>query len=96
MAGRSAAPVRVQAVGSLFWIVLDDDAQRSAPVRSIAAIPPGHRTRFASLFHALLERGVYLAPSGFEVGFLSTAHTDADMEQFLAAFDGALAAVHRQ
>jgi glutamate-1-semialdehyde 2,1-aminomutase len=41
----------------------------------------------------LLDRGVYLAPSGFEVGFLSTAHTDTDLEQFLAAFDGALTAV---
>jgi glutamate-1-semialdehyde 2,1-aminomutase len=86
----------VQAVGSLFWVVLDEDTRRSAPVRSIAAIPPGQRTRFASLFHALLERGVYLAPSGFEVGFFSTAHTDADVEQFVAAFDGALAALQKQ
>ena len=84
--------VRVQAVGSLFWIVLDDDAQRTGPIRAVAAIPAGHRARFARMFHALLERGVYLAPSGFEVGFLSTAHTDADLEQLLAAFDGALAA----
>jgi glutamate-1-semialdehyde 2,1-aminomutase len=42
------------------------------------------------LFHALLERGVYLAPSGFEVGFLATAHTDADLEQTLSAFAAAL------
>jgi glutamate-1-semialdehyde 2,1-aminomutase len=93
-AKRGAASVRVQAVGSLFWIVLDDDdAGQRAPLRSIAAIPASHRERFAHLFHALLDRGVYLAPSGFEVGFLSTAHTDTDLEQFLAAFDGALTAV---
>ena len=90
-ASRGDGSVRVQAVGSLFWIVLDDDAKRPGPIRSVAAIPAGHRARFARLFHALLERGVYLAPSGFEVGFLSTAHTDADLEQFLTAFDGALA-----
>ncbi len=91
-ASRGDGSVRVQAVGSLFWIVLDDDAKRTGPIRAVAAIPAGHRARFARLFHALLERGVYLAPSGFEVGFLSTAHTDADLEQFLTAFDGALAA----
>jgi glutamate-1-semialdehyde 2,1-aminomutase len=91
-ASRGMGSVRVQAFASLFWIVFDD-AKRAEPVRSIAAIPEAHRARFATLFHALLERGVYLAPSGFEVGFLSTAHTDADLEQFLAAFDGALAAV---
>lgn len=91
-ASRGDSAVRVQTLGSLFWIVLDDDAKRTGPIRSVAAIPAAHRARFARLFHALLERGVYLAPSGFEVGFLSTAHTDADLEQFLAAFDGALAA----
>ena len=67
------------------------DGRRMETIRAVSAIPAGHSARFAQLFHALLDRGVYLAPSGFEVGFLSTAHTDADMEQFLTAFDGALA-----
>jgi glutamate-1-semialdehyde 2,1-aminomutase len=88
-AARGNGSLRVQTYGSLFWIVLGDE--RRETIRAVAAIPPGHRARFAQLFHALLDRGVYLAPSGFEVGFLSTAHTDADLEQFLAAFDGALA-----
>jgi glutamate-1-semialdehyde 2,1-aminomutase len=91
-ASRGESSVRVQTYGSLFWIVLDADPARTEPIRSIAAIPTAHRARFAPLFHALLERGVYLAPSGFEVGFLSVAHTDADLEQLLTAFDGALAA----
>jgi glutamate-1-semialdehyde 2,1-aminomutase len=91
-ASRGDDSVRVQTDGSLFWIVLDVDSKRATPIRSVATIPAAHRARFARLFHALLERGVYLAPSGFEVGFLSTAHTDADLEQFLAAFEGALPA----
>jgi len=91
-AKRGDGSVRVQAVGSLFWIVLGETSTADGVVRSVTQIPAAHKARFARLFHALLERGVYLAPSGFEVGFLSTAHTDADVEQFLAAFDAALTA----
>jgi len=88
-------PVRVQTAGSLFWIVIGAAPGADGVVRSVAQIPGSHQAGFARLFHALLDRGVYLAPSGFEVGFLSTAHTDADVEQFLIAFDGALAAPPR-
>ncbi len=38
------------------------------------------RDRFAKFFHAMLERGIYLAPSQFEAGFLSTAHSEADIQ----------------
>ena len=41
--------------------------------------------RFRRFFHAMLERGVYLAPSAFEAGFLSAAHSDADIEATIAA-----------
>jgi glutamate-1-semialdehyde 2,1-aminomutase len=54
--------------------------------RAVAHIPMEQAQRFTTLFHALLSRGVYLAPSGFEVGFLSTAHGDADIEHTVAAF----------
>ena len=40
---------------------------------------------FAAFFRGMLENGVYLAPSQFEAGFLSTAHTDTDVEATLAA-----------
>jgi len=39
------------------------------------------RERFKKFFHGMLNDGVYLAPSQFEAGFLSTAHTAADIEQ---------------
>jgi glutamate-1-semialdehyde 2,1-aminomutase len=43
------------------------------------------RARFAKYFHGMLERGVYLAPSQFEAGFISTAHTTEDIEKTVAA-----------
>ena len=43
------------------------------------------RQRFARYFHAMLEEGVYLAPSQFEAGFLSTAHTEEDVKKTLDA-----------
>jgi glutamate-1-semialdehyde 2,1-aminomutase len=41
----------------------------------------------------MLERGIYLAPSSFEAGFTSLAHSDADIEATIAAFRDAFAAV---
>jgi glutamate-1-semialdehyde 2,1-aminomutase len=40
---------------------------------------------YARFFHAMLDRGVYLAPSQFEAGFMSLAHTDADVEATIEA-----------
>jgi glutamate-1-semialdehyde 2,1-aminomutase len=50
------------------------------PVHNLADAMKSDRERFKRYFHGMLERGVYLAPSQFEAGFLSTAHTDADIE----------------
>ena len=49
--------------------------------------------RFGTFFHAMLERGVYFAPSQFEAGFMSAAHSDADVDKTLQAVDDALKAV---
>ncbi|MEM7181629.1 MAG: glutamate-1-semialdehyde 2,1-aminomutase [Spirochaetota bacterium] len=57
---------------SLFWL----HGKIDAPIRSIEEIPSGHKENFAKLFHALLQEGVYLAPSAYEVGFLSYAHSE--------------------
>ena len=48
------------------------------------------RTKYAAFFRAMLERGVYLAPSQFEAGFVSTAHTDAEIERTIALARDAL------
>jgi len=41
--------------------------------------------RFKKFFHGMLEQGIYLAPSAFEVGFVSSTHSEADIEATLAA-----------
>jgi glutamate-1-semialdehyde 2,1-aminomutase len=41
--------------------------------------------KFNQLFHGLLDRGVYIAPALYEAGFVSAAHTDADIAQTVAA-----------
>ena len=48
---------------------------------NLAEVMQCDRARFNHFFHAMLERGVYLAPSGYEVGFLSIAHRDEDLLQ---------------
>jgi glutamate-1-semialdehyde 2,1-aminomutase len=64
---------------SLFWF----KEKTKESVRTIEAIPAGHKAGFAKVFHALLDAGVYLAPSGYEVGFLSTAHTESVLQETL-------------
>jgi glutamate-1-semialdehyde 2,1-aminomutase len=46
--------------------------------------------KFAPFHAALLERGVYLGPSGYEVGFVSAAHSQEDLEKTIAHFKEAL------
>ncbi|MEO0576803.1 MAG: glutamate-1-semialdehyde 2,1-aminomutase [Pseudomonadota bacterium] len=48
---------------------------------------------FKRFFHAMLDRGVYLAPSAFEAGFISIAHTDADIDATIAHADDAMGAL---
>jgi glutamate-1-semialdehyde 2,1-aminomutase len=49
--------------------------------------------RFNQVFHGLLDRGVYIAPALYEAGFVSAAHSDADIETTLAAFRDSFAAI---
>ncbi len=76
-------------LGSMFWIAwLTDQAPRSAE-----ALDPKAAKVYARVFHSLLEQGVALAPSAFEIGFLSLAHTRRDIERLAEALRVALAAL---
>jgi glutamate-1-semialdehyde 2,1-aminomutase len=55
------------------------------PVRDYASAKTSNTARFARFFHAMLDRGVYLAPSQFEAGFLSTAHGDTEIARTVEA-----------
>jgi glutamate-1-semialdehyde 2,1-aminomutase len=59
-------------------------------VRSFTDAKASDVGRFKRFFHAALERGVYLAPSAFEAGFVSSAHTDADIQETLVRLDDAM------
>jgi glutamate-1-semialdehyde 2,1-aminomutase len=65
---------------------------RAEPVRSFSDAKASDVERFKRFFHAALERGVYLAPSAFEAGFVSSAHTDADIQETIVRLDDAMRA----
>jgi glutamate-1-semialdehyde 2,1-aminomutase len=57
----------------------------SGPVWNLGDAMKSERERFKKFFHGMLEAGVYLAPSQFEAGFISTAHNEADIEKTVLA-----------
>ncbi len=73
-------------VGSILWLVL----QEGDPPRRYEHIKPENAEVYADLHGALLDRGVYLAPSAYEVMFVSLAHDDAAIEETIQAFDVAV------
>jgi glutamate-1-semialdehyde 2,1-aminomutase len=84
---RTPAPVSFVRRGSLFWFAM----QPGDPPRRFDAIKHESAERYARFHRAMLERGVYLAPSAYEVGFLSVAHTEADIAVTTEALTAALA-----
>jgi glutamate-1-semialdehyde 2,1-aminomutase len=65
----------------------------SGPVRDYATAKLADTKRYAAFFQAMLERGVYLAPSQFEAGFVSLAHTEAEIDATVEAAQAAFNAV---
>ena len=82
-------PVHLARAGSLFWMSFHED---SAP-RTAAPLTERASKRFSALFHAMLDRGVYLPPSAYEACFLSLAHTSADLQRFTHALRESFAAI---
>lgn len=74
---KSNNPWEAVTFGSLFWL----KEKSNSHIRAISAIPTSHKSNFAKLFHSFLKQGIYLAPSGYEVGFLSTAHDQNIIEK---------------
>lgn len=74
-AAAAKIPVQYQRIGSMFCGYFTEH-----PVANLSDAMRSDRQRFAKFFHGMLAGGVYLAPSQFEAGFLSTAHTEADID----------------
>jgi glutamate-1-semialdehyde 2,1-aminomutase len=72
-------------IGSMFCLFF-----ASGPVVDLATAQRSDLKMFAKFFHACLKRGVYFAPSQFETGFISTAHTPGDIERTAAVISQAL------
>jgi glutamate-1-semialdehyde 2,1-aminomutase len=83
---RHGVPHSCNRAGSMFTVFFT-----SGPVADLEAARKSDRRLFAKYFGAMLDRGVYLAPSPFEANFLSTAHAPRDIERTLAAADSSLA-----
>jgi len=79
-ARKAGVPFSAQSIGSMFGLYF-----RDAPPRSFAEVMQCDRQRFNRFFHAMLERGIYLAPSAYEAGFVSAAHGDTELELTFAA-----------
>ncbi|UCE89816.1 MAG: glutamate-1-semialdehyde 2,1-aminomutase [Pseudomonadota bacterium] len=80
-ARQAGIPLTTNQVGGMFGFFFTDAPQVSN-FRQVSACDV---ERFGKFFHGMLERGVYLAPSAFEAGFVSSAHSDADLEATLEA-----------
>ena len=74
---------RVFSFGSIFWIAFTD----REIIRTAEEINPASMSFFRDMYHKLLEQGIYFGPSGYEVGFVSAAHSLSDFDCTLSAFD---------
>lgn len=68
--------VKIFTIGSIFWIAFTDQES----ITMAEQINPASMTKFKEMHRELINRGIYLGPSGYEVGFISAAHTTADLE----------------
>ena len=89
LAARHDIPVRINRTCGMFSIFFTDAPE----VRSFEDVARCNTERYNRFFHALLDAGVYFAPSAFEAAFVSGAHTDTEIEKTLAAADAAFRAL---
>ena len=80
-AADTGVAVSTEHEGGMFGLVFTADG----PVRSYAQVATADIERFRKFFHGMLGEGVYLAPSAFEAGFVSAAHSDDDIDATVAA-----------
>ena len=83
----AGAPARLNRLGSMFTMFFTSEA-----VTDFASARTSDTQRFNRFFHSMLDQGIYLAPSQFEAAFISTAHTEADIDQTIEAARKALRA----
>ncbi len=80
-AEKSGIALSIENEGGMFGFIFTADG----PVRSFAQVAAADVERFRKFFHGMLDEGIYLAPSAFEAGFVSAAHSDDDIDATIAA-----------
>ena len=85
---KAEAPLALNRMGSMLTAFFC-----TGPVENYADVQRSDTRVYGRFFHAMLERGVYLAPSQFEAAFVSLAHTEDDIEKTLEAAQEALASI---
>ncbi|RLA15112.1 MAG: glutamate-1-semialdehyde-2,1-aminomutase [Gammaproteobacteria bacterium] len=83
LAQKRAIPLVVNQVGTMFGLFFTD----ASAIFDFACACASDTDRYAKFFHLLLQEGVYLAPSAYETGFLSAAHTEEEIRLTLRAMD---------
>jgi glutamate-1-semialdehyde 2,1-aminomutase len=78
-AQQAGITLTTNSVGGMFGLFFSDEKQ----ISQFAQVMQCDQSRFKRFFHAMLNQGVYLAPSAFEAGFVSAAHSDSDMDKTL-------------
>lgn len=78
-------PLHIVQVGSIFWLAFAKERITRAD-----QIDPASMEFFKILHHELLQTGIYLGPSGYEVGFVSSAHSEADLDEAVLKICAAL------
>lgn len=74
-------PFTTNQVGGMFGFFFSEEKN----IRRFAQVAKGDMERFKKFYHGMLDEGVYLAPSAYEAGFVSSQHTDADIENTISA-----------
>lgn len=85
-AAKAGLAIQTKAIGTMGGFFMNPN-----PVRNYDEAKQSDTKAYARIFHALLDRGVYIAPSQFEVLFLSAVHTDDDIARTIAAFEDVFA-----
>lgn len=80
-AGKAGIPLTTNSVGGMFGFFFSE----ASKITRYAQVMACDIERFKRFFHGMLDEGIYLAPSAFEAGFMSSAHGEAEIEATLAA-----------
>lgn len=85
-------PFHIFSIGSIFWLAFSE----ATTISSSSEIDPKSMDNFKKIHALLLERGIYIGPSGYEVGFVSRAHTEEDLKRSAKIFCECLDILFRQ